>query len=176
MKQKTLIIAPLAWILGILAGCGGAQNQTARLDVRPLEENKALDIIKDVLAERGYTPRPETVVALPTQTSFPCDFTAEGHPIGIEFLTEKDRTSLGVIPEAAPGSRLHVLSARTVATDQNPKNEPMYVFFIDDRKFVYQYNPTSEQRADVTVLEIDSRLRRDLADFLSWYENSPIKR
>jgi hypothetical protein len=65
-----------------------------------------------------------------------------------------------------------VIPGRVVSPDPNVQGEPIYIFFIDNRKYEYQYNPTSEARADVTYLEVDSRLRRDVADFLSWYESS----
>jgi hypothetical protein len=64
-----------------------------------------------------------------------------------------------------------VISGRLAVLD-GQKAPPVYVFFIDSQKFVYHVNPTSEVRADVTFLEVDSRLRRDLADFLSWYEGA----
>ena len=73
-------------------------------------------------------------------------------------------------PAAANASASSSKPAKVVAEDPNAQGEPIYVYFIDERKYVYHYNPTSEVRADVTYLEVDSRMRRDLADFLSWYE------
>ena len=93
----------------------------------------------------------------------------------MKYLTEADRKLLGPIPDPAPGSRLHVLLAYT-EPDADGKREPVYVFFIDDRKFVYHFNPTSDRRANVTFVEVDARLRRDLADFLSWYESAVVKK
>ena len=72
----------------------------------------------------------------------------------------------------AQGSRLHVVPGRVVPEEAGVQGEPVYIYVVDDRKYVYHYNPTSEHRADVTYLEVDSRLRRDTADFLSWYEST----
>jgi len=152
-------------------GCGGAQ-EVKQLETRPLEESKALEIIAEVVADRGYKVEQGTMIELSTNSRFPCDFRVIGQKIAIEYLTDKDRKTIGHIPPAAQGSRLHVLPARVVSDDPNSQGEPIYIYFIDERKYVYQYNPTSEVRADVTFLEVDSRMRRDLADFLSWYETN----
>jgi hypothetical protein len=90
--------------------------------------------------------------------------------LAVEYLTAEDRRRIGEIPPPAEGSRLHVLNGRAVSADNVPSR--VYVLFIDDRKFVYHSNPNSEVRADVTIQEVDSRLRRDIDDFLSWYVNS----
>jgi hypothetical protein len=153
----------------LVIGCGGPQ-EVKHLETRPLEESKALEIIAEVVADRGFTVQQEVMIEISTKSRFPCDFRVTDHKIAIEYLTEKDRKTIGHIPPAASGSRLHVLPAKVVSEDPNAQGEPVYVYFIDERKYLYQYNPTSEVRADVTFLEVDSRMRRDLADFLSWYE------
>ena len=51
----------------------------------------------------------------------------------------------------------------------------MYVYLIGEKDYEYQPNPTSENRAAVTFREVESRLRRDLADFITWYETSKAK-
>jgi len=161
--------------LFVSAGCGGRQDGRAQLDTRPLEESKAFQIIEEVLAERGYSAQRDIKLVLNDGTKVEADFMLAGHPVAIEFLTEQDRIETGELPPPAAGSRLHVLAANDIAKDDSPKEKHIFVFFIDDRKFVYQYNPTSERRADVTFLEIDSRLRRDLADFISWFETSILE-
>ena len=170
MRSVTLLavsalIASTTW----LTSCGG-QQEGKHLETRPLEESKALEIIAEVVADRGYTLTQDVTVELSTKSRFPCDLKVTDHKIAIEYLTEKDRKTIGHIPPAATGSRLHVLPARIPSEDPNAQGDPVYVYFVDERKYVYHYNPTSEVRADVTFLEVDSRMRRDLADFLSWYE------
>jgi len=171
MKSGSVSAAGALIIATILAaGCGGKQ-EVKHLETRPLEESKALEIISEVVADRGYTLQQGVMIELSTKSRFPCDFRVTDHKIAIEYLTEKDRKTIGHIPPAASGSRLHVLPAKVVAEDPAAQGEPIYIYFVDERKYVYHYNPTSEVRADVTFLEVDSRMRRDLADFLSWYES-----
>jgi hypothetical protein len=161
------------WVLAV--ACGGAQNGPARLDTRPLEEPKAFDIVSAVLAERGYTAETGTSVELTTQARFQADFRVAGQKIAIEYLVEQDRVEIGLIPPPAAGSRLHVLQATTVPKEANGTGETLYVFFLDDRSYLYQFNPTSENRADITLNEVQSRLKRDLIDFFTWYETTQGK-
>jgi hypothetical protein len=165
-----------AFLLVLTAGCGGGQKEQRTLDTRPLEESRAFEIISKMMQERGFKPVRDVEVELTNQVRFPCDLRAEGQAFCVEFLTDPDRLEIGMVPPPAAGSRLHVLSARTVSNDPSAATEPIYVFFIDDRKFVYQYNPTSDNRADITYQEIESRLDRDVSDFLSWYESYRMKK
>ncbi len=156
----------------VTLACGGQQKQSSNLETRPLEESKALEIISNMLTERGYITAMDMEIELSTKTRFKVDFRVNGHKMAIEYLTRQDRTTIGDIPPAAVESRLHVLPAKAVSEDPGEQGEPVYIFIIDEKKYIYQYNPTSENRSDVTYLEVESRLRRDLADFLSWYESS----
>jgi hypothetical protein len=186
-EMKQVAFWAVLAIIGLgLAACGGGQHDQVNMEIRPLEENRAFEIIEEMLAERSYFSDRDVNVQLANKTQFACDYRVKDHKIAIEFLTEQDKLSLGNIPAPAAGSRLHVINGRVVpkaAPGSQPapgatasRGEPIYVFFIDERNFVYQVNPTSEHRADVTFLEVDSRLRRDIADFLSWYETNIIKR
>ncbi len=182
--KRVFSISVVITCLAAVFGCGGAQKQEIALDVRPLPENKAFEIIEEMLAERSYFPDRDVSVTLATKATFRCDYRIKDHKIAIEFLTDEDRRIIGTIPPPAGGSRLHVLNARVTKAPPAPgaaasspgPSEPVYLFFIDDRNFTYHFNPTSEHRADITFLEVDSRLRRDIADFLSWYESSIVKR
>ncbi|MDD5309479.1 MAG: hypothetical protein PHU25_19350 [Deltaproteobacteria bacterium] len=165
-----------ALLLFSAAGCGGGQKEQKTLDTRPLEESRAFEIISQMMQERGFKAVRDVQIELSNQVRFPCDLRAEGQAFCIEYLTDRDRLDIGMVPPPAVGSRLHVLSARTISDDPSVAIEPIYVFFIDDRKFVYQYNPTSDNRADITYQEVESRLRRDVSDFLSWYDSYRVKK
>jgi hypothetical protein len=171
MTRPISIAVAIAMCMIPAEGCGSRQSGSEAVDKRPLEESKAALIIEEILTERGYSWTGDVPVSLPNGVTFNCDYVIKGESIAIEYLTETDRDMMGTIPPPAEGSRLHVVAGRLVL----PEGEtpvPLYVFFIDSRKFVYHFNPTPAVRADVTFLEVDSRLRRDLADFLSWYEGT----
>lgn len=163
-------IGTFLFLILFASGCGGRQDPPVQIETRPLEAGKAISIIEEILAERGYAWDTKVPVQVAGASEFNADFRIKDHSIAVEYLTAEDRSRIGQIPPAAKGSRLHVINGRTLSSNGVPSK--VYVLFIDDRKFVYHSNPTSEIRADVTFMEVDARLRRDMADFLSWYENS----
>lgn len=168
----------LASLLAVVSttGCQQSSTTAAQVDTRPLEEAKALDIIRGVLSGRKLAIAPSaTTVELWNRVRFNGDLRLAGEPVVIEFLTEENRLDIGEIPPPAPGSRLHVLAAQAVS-DSGTAPEKIYLLVLDSRRYVYQYNPTSESRADVTYAEVAERLQRDLTDFLSWWDTEKGKR
>jgi len=165
-------LAAVAALWALAAGCGGAQDGQVKLDTRPLEQPKAFDILNAALAERDYAVDADFKVELTTQARFAADLHATGQKFAIEYLVEQDRIEIGFIPPPAAGSRLHVLQATAVTAEADKPGETLYVFFLDDRSYEYQFNPTSENRADITLAEVQSRLKRDVVDFLTWYETT----
>lgn len=175
MTRPSAVAAAALALVGLAVGCGGAQEGPAKLDTRPLEEQKALDVLSSVLAARGYQAEADASIELATQARFRADVRVKGQKIAIEYLVQQDRIEIGFIPPPAAGSRLHVLQATTVPAEPTGTAEPLYVFFLDDKNYEYQFNPTSDNRADITLTEIQSRLERDLVDFFTWYETTQGK-
>jgi hypothetical protein len=159
------------------SACQNSHGTTAaEVDTRALEESKALDVARQSLASRSFALlKGTTTVELWNRVRFEVDLRVAGESFAIEYLTEENRLDIGEIPPPAPGSRLHVLAAQAMSTpDSRP--EKIFLLILDARRYVYQYNPTSKARADVTLAEVSERFRRDLADFLSWYEGEKSKK
>lgn len=171
MRTLAILILAAFSLFGAFS-CGGKQQASPTLEIRPLEEAKAHDIIEEILKQRGYTFQKNIHVQLKTGASFPADYKIQGHKLAVEYLTEQDLSTTDNIPPAAEGSRLHVLSGSVLPGPGQADPEQVFIFFIHAKDFMYHFNPTPDHRADVTVLEVDSRLRRDLHDFLSWYETT----
>ena len=90
MKRAALTpVGALIITAALVAGCGGKQ-EAKHLETRPLEESKALEIIAEVVADRGYTMIEEVMIELSTKSRFPCDYKIADHKIAIEYLTEKE--------------------------------------------------------------------------------------
>lgn len=171
MKYWFFFVSSVLFLV-MLPSCGGRQQEPANLDIRPLEETKAFEIIEEILAERGYLHTKDVDLGLRTGTQFKCDYKIQDHSIAIEYFTDQDRQTIGDIPPAAEGSRLHVLLASPLSDKNLSKSGQIFVLLVDEQNFLYHFNPTPDRRADVTIKEVDSRLRRDLQDFLSWYETT----
>ena len=61
MRPATSLFS--AFLTLICLGCGGADKRAAELDLRPLEESKAFEIIAQMFAERGYFLTPDQSAA-----------------------------------------------------------------------------------------------------------------
>ncbi len=178
-RPAFLFIIPCALVLSSALSCGGARTGNAPVELRPLEENKALDIAGSVLAEKGYQVYLNQTVTLSNGTTFSCDLRVAGKGIAIEYITAVDASQTGPIPPPAEGSRLHVIPATILPPPEQLQVDPAtpaenaYIFILNEDNYPYHFNPTPETRSEVTYLEVENRLRRDLKDFLAWYENLP---
>lgn len=168
-------IPALLFIINVIifsSSCGSTQSVNTNIEKRPLEEEKALNVVHNVLQERGYDFVSDVKIKLSNDVSFSCDVRVLKEKVSIEYLSQKDMDSIGLIPPPAQGSKLHVVPAVTVVGDEeDAPAEHLYVFFLSETDYQYHFNPTSTVRADVTYSEVESRLRRDLNDFLSWHES-----
>lgn len=178
MKQVCFLFSLFFGFL-LVAGCAGTQpgeaggDQSASRDMIPLEDNRALEIVSSVLREKNMTVVGGVVVQMDNDATLTCDMKIEGHPIAVEYLGALDNDVSSSVPAASAGSRLHVVGARVVeATPDSSAGDAVYVFIMDRREYRYQPYPTSDDRAAVTLREVSSRIRRDLLDFLSWYEST----
>jgi hypothetical protein len=168
--RRPALFTPAILLAAWAGGCGGPQEAGPALETRPLEEEKALEVIGDEIADRGLTIERDVAVSLSAAQTFQADVRVVDRRIVIEYLSSQDRVEIGAIPPPAPGSKLHVLPCTTTPAAAGQAREQLFVLFLDDRGFEYQFNPTSENRADVTLAEVRSRLRRDLVDFFTWYD------
>lgn len=164
-----------AIVLLLQGGCHKNQMPPMRLDQRPLEAAKAAAIIVEVLTERGYTWKTGESVRVSELPGFTVDFRIVGEAMAVEYNTEQDRAVRGTVPEADAKSRLHVLPGVFESDGDGGRSTRVYILFLHDRDFRYRPTVGSAEK-DVTFLEVDSRLRRDLADFLSWYESAVKQR
>ena len=171
MAKRAELISLVLFILAFMTACGGTQAPLPKIETRPLEEVKAGPIIEEALAARGYAFDRNVSVMVARGTEFEADYKVRGEKIAIEYLTKEDRRTIGELPPPGEGSRLHVVNGRFVGGNGEAPSQ-VFVLFIDDRNFVYHANPTPEVRADVTFLEVDSRLRRDISDFIEWYKDT----
>ena len=56
MKKTIAIILALVMIVGCLAGCGSKKDEkTIKIGASPTPHAEILAVVKDVLAEQGYT-------------------------------------------------------------------------------------------------------------------------
>lgn len=157
--MRTRVMALGACALSILA-CGGPQTTgDDRAPPRPLDEARALEVAAEVLGEYQGTAVGRHPVRL-TAVEFDLDVMVDGKPVGLEYLTEADRQSLGRVLGARPQGQL-----RVIAVEDGGGDRRMDVLFLEDRD--YRYDPNPERAGGgPTIQEVEGRFRRDLRDFL----------
>jgi hypothetical protein len=171
MKAKIFLVL----ISTILFSCSAAYQGGPSADFRPLLTKNAHEIIDEVLKERNFETVDGKLVKLSNDAEVKADIWIKDEGFGIIFFDKEKVYEDRVLPEAAPGSKLHVLPALLNITEQDgeessTKYENVYLFVLSGNDYQYHYNPTPDQREQVTFLEVRNRLIRDVRDFLSWYE------
>lgn len=165
-------IVPFACALSVaLAACGpGKHAEAPRTDLRPFKEVDAVEIFEEVLKESKLEPTRKTEIFVVGYGTWKVDLWVEGMPLVIEYLTAEDRAKLGDNLTSSKVGEHFQLTA--VATEQVEEGEQLtsansrYCVVFDDRDYVFQPNPTSEDRYDITIFEIEKRIRKDAIDVI----------
>jgi hypothetical protein len=155
----------------LLSSCGGRNRVEApRTDLRPYKEIDAVEMFEQVLKESGLTSERKTEIHIVGYGTWKVDLWVEGMPLVIEYLTAADRAKLGDKLTSSKVGEHFKLTA--VATDEIEEGEQLtsansrYCVVFDDRDYVFQPNPTSEDRYDITIFEIEKRIRKDAIDVI----------
>jgi hypothetical protein len=159
---------PGACVMSVIA-CGGPSH-VGPIEERPLEQPTAVDIIQQLLTEKGHASERFVQVILPNGREWTVDVAGTRLGVAFEFLTEADRERFGdaaAIP-ATPDETPRVSIVRRASPGGNV--ERLYLRVFTDRHFRYQPNPPPDlPTAPYTIREVQARLRRDVADFVAWF-------
>jgi len=159
-------------LLAALASCGGGNKNanTPRTDLRPFKEVSAVEMFEEVLTKSGLTSERKREIYIVGLGPWKVDLWVEGMPLVIEYLTADDRAKLGDhLTSSKVGEQFKLIA---VATEEIEEGEQLnsansrYCVVFDDRDYVYQPNPTSEDRYDITIFEIEKRIRKDAVDVI----------
>ena len=158
--------------VAVLASCGGGSKNAnePRTDLRPFKEVSAVEMFEEVLTEAGLTSERKTEIHIVGYGPWKVDLWVEGMPLVVEYLTSDDRAKLGDhLTSSKVGEQFKLIA---VATEEIEEGEQLtsansrYCVVFDDRDYVYQPNPTSEDRYDITIFEIEKRIRKDAVDVI----------
>ena len=150
--------------LALAASCGPAPRPRApsEADLRSLTEGRALELITEVLDERGTAHESGWAIDVGYEAPLAIDLHLTGTSFGIEWVSAQDRERVGArIPAPAPGGQLRVLPGTGEDADAS-------VLILEAE--TYRYDPDRErvERGATGVREVESRLRRDVVDFLEY--------
>jgi hypothetical protein len=160
MRKSLWVVLVLA-----LASCGGPQRGR-ELDVTPLGQARAVELLEEVVQSRPEYGAPTVNVAarLNNGTAVTVDVMVPGLDAGFVWLNEQDRRDTsGEIPPPAEASQLYALLAQLIDGGRQ-----IHVLIVQDTDFTYIPNPRANERLpeDRTIDDVEARLRRDALDFL----------
>jgi hypothetical protein len=171
-----MLVLAAAAVLG--AGCSGGQKgpKGPRTDLKPFKEIDTIELFEKVFKEKGYgTERNRSIYVL-GHGEWQVDLWVEGDdlPLVVEYLTADERAELGeTLKSSKVGEKFKLVAVATEEVKEgqelNRANSRFAVIF-DDRDYVFQPNPTSEDRYEVTRFEIEKRLRKDIIDVIEELE------
>jgi hypothetical protein len=165
LRGSTIRSAPAALAaLALAAACGPAPRPRApsEAELRSMTEAHALELVAEVLDERGTAHESGWAIDIGYDAPLGIDLHLTGTPFGIEWVSAQDRERVGDrIPSPAPGGQLRVLPGADENADAS-------VLILDAG--TYRYDPDRErvERGAAGVREVESRLRRDVVDFLEY--------
>jgi hypothetical protein len=172
MRRKVTGAAVACALVSALASCGGGRKDAnePRTDLRPFKEVSAIEMFEEVLKDAGLASVRKSEIHIVGHGPWKVDLWVEGMPLVIEYLTAGDRSKLGQkLTSSKVGEHFQLIA---VATEEVEEGEQLtsansrYCVVFDDRDYVYQPNPTSEDRYDITIFEIEKRIRKDAVDVI----------
>jgi hypothetical protein len=167
-SPSTLALALAPRALAVLAlatvACGPPPRaeHVSPADLRDISEARAKEIIAEVAGEVGTALQAAWPVDVGEAEPFPVDFQIASSDYGIEWVSPQDHVDHGeTIPEPDPSGQLKIMPG--AGNDAGKQ-----VVVLDHR--TYRYDPDLErvQRGTTGAREAESRLRRDVRDFLEY--------
>jgi hypothetical protein len=156
--------AGLALLLA-LAACGPGEAKAPN-PTRPLDERRAIEVIRKAIAAEGGQPAAGRDAKLPAGKTIHVDVGVEGQKYGIAYVTADDLTELGDAIKPA-----------------NKKDENLRVERVDDEEtrivVLYQSNYIYDDLAgdthEQTAITAEKALARDVQDFITYARRKAYK-
>lgn len=149
--------AALASAIGAL-GCGPGEARAPN-PTRPLDERRAIEVIRRAIQNQGAAPAPAREVKLLTGKELHLDVSVQGHDYGIAYITLDDAQKLGsaIPPPNRKDERLRLVRA-------GDDGETHVVLLYQDN---YLYDDQVGEAHEQTTITAERALSRDVEDFVT---------
>jgi hypothetical protein len=151
------------WLVGgalvalSLAGCSGEGAQAPN-PTRPLDERRAIEVIRRAIGQAGEKPGPARELALSSGKPIRIDVGVDGHEYGIVYVTEADAAELGAaIPKPTGGDKLQIARG-------GPDGSTRVVLLFAGS---YLYDDHVGEAHEQTIITSEGKLARDVRDFIT---------
>ncbi|HJL18880.1 MAG TPA: hypothetical protein RMH99_24670 [Sandaracinaceae bacterium LLY-WYZ-13_1] len=139
---------------------GGGPAEPAEL--RTLSEERALTLVREVLASESIPRGALWVVSIQPDTEIEVDVRLASSSFGIEWISPQDRADVGeAVPEPASGGQLRIVPG--TGDDAGAQ-----ILILDHSAYEYANEREHVQRGVPGARETEERLRRDVRDYLHY--------
>jgi hypothetical protein len=170
------LLAALALLAPALAACGQqrAYAPTAAPEYS-LSEERAIEVVSRVLAQRQYPTVRDWRVRLADQDPLTVDVRLGDSPFGIEWVSAEDRAVYQQLPKAEDTLQLISGRAEDPAPAHPTGSAKALVLILDHANYRYsgEVLPGSRPGTGKDVAEVEAKLEQDVRDFLEYVAGQP---
>jgi hypothetical protein len=148
----------IALVPAVASGCGGPDVKAPN-PTRPLDERRAIEVIRRAMKGEGVDPNEGRDVKLqPSGKGLHVDVGVQGHDYGVAYITRDDLNDLrdAIPPPNKKDERLRILRA-------GDDGETRIVALYQDN---YLYDDLAGEAHEKTTIQVEGQLTRDVQDFL----------
>lgn len=167
------LIRPLATVFAVACfsifglACGPGEARAPN-PTRPLDERRAIEVIRKAISLENARPAPARDVQLAGfEKPLRVDVSVEGHEFGVAYITADDAAKLGnaIPPKNAPEEKL-----RLARVGEN--GDVRIVLLYQDN---YRYDDLVGEDHEQTTIAAERLLTRDVQDFITHAKTQKFK-
>lgn len=146
-------------LFALAAGCSGGEVRAPN-PTRPLDERRAIEVIRRAMAQEGAQPAFGREVDLVSGGKVRIDVGVHGRAYGVAYVTEEDARALGsaIPPANRNDEKLRIVRA-------GPDGETRVVLLYQSN---YLYDDLVGESHERTTITAERQLTRDVQDFITY--------
>lgn len=153
--------------LALLALSGCSPEARAPNPTRPLDERRAIEVIRRAVKNEGADPDAGRDEPLTTGKPIHIDVGVKGHSYGIAYITSEDADSLG---DAIPKANKRDEKLKLVRAGADAETHVVLLFQQN-----YLYDDQLGEAHEKTTITAESALARDAQDFITHARSQKYK-
>jgi hypothetical protein len=160
-----LTLATGSAAVAVMACSGGGAK--APNPTRPLDERRAIEVIRQAVKVEGVDPAPSRDVTLQSGKEIRVDVSIADRDFGISYITREDAEKLGdaIPPRNQKDERLRIARA-------GPDGETRIVLLYQEN---YVYDDLVGEEHERTAIAAEKELARDVQDFVTYAKTQKYK-
>jgi hypothetical protein len=148
------------------AGCGPGEAKAPN-PTRPLDERRAIEVIRRAIKNEGMEPTAGREEVLTTGKPIHIDVGVVGHAFGVAYISQDEADALGA---AIPSANKKDAKLKLVRAGQEGETRVVLLFQQN-----YLYDDQLGEAHEQTTIAAESSLARDVQDFVTYARSQKFK-